>query len=141
MLLITVVSVRHIHNNSKIIESIGIRTDSKLMRAYLVCWIGVNVFAMADFLLCWFILVEYWEFDRDGGSNFYRQEKNLLIAEASVFIVMYIFLTLQNSLILLAYYRLAKNLSSQQKKLVADTLRKESISKQRGPADATESFS
>ena len=63
MMLITVVSVRHIHKNSKIIESIGIRTDSTLMRAYLVCWIGVNVFGTADFLLNSFILAEYFDYE------------------------------------------------------------------------------
>ena len=63
MMLITVVSVRHIHKNSKIIESIGIRTDSKLMKTYVVCWIGVNVFGTSDFLLSSFILVNYFDYE------------------------------------------------------------------------------
>ena len=62
-----------------------------------------------------------------------------MLAEVSVFIVLYVFLTLQNSMILIAYYRLAKNLPSRQKQLVADTLRKESMPKQNRPDDARES--
>ena len=133
LLLITALSVRHINKHSKGIEAIGIKTDSMLMKLYAVCWVGVNVFAIAIFTLGFFLVDQYWyyiyfsNFDWFWGTYDYAFVLRLQISYICLFMVSFVFLTMLNILILVAYYRLGKKLSSRAKLIVTNTLRTESL--------------
>ena len=51
LVIITSTSMYHIHKHSKAIEDIGIKTNSALMKAYAVGWIGLNLFGFVYFSL------------------------------------------------------------------------------------------
>ena len=61
MLVISLVSVLHIHRNSKVIERLGVKTDSTLMKLYAFCWIGLNLFDIVLFALSFYIIHEWQE--------------------------------------------------------------------------------
>ena len=46
MMLITLFSVKHIHKYSKSIKKMGIKTNSTLMKLYVVLWIGLNLMTL-----------------------------------------------------------------------------------------------
>lgn len=110
MTFISIVSVRHIHNQSKAIERIGIKTDSKLMKLYAFGWIGLNLFELILLALVIFIF-------------YVADNLRLIIVYEITFMVFFVFLVIHNLLIVLAYYRMSRKLSNRTKNLVASTLR------------------
>ena len=57
MTVITFGSLRHIHKHSKSIERIGIKTDWRMMKAYLIAWLGTDFFCLVDTVL--FAMVKF----------------------------------------------------------------------------------
>ena len=55
MMVITFVSMRYINRYSKVIEKIGVKTDSKLMKVYLFCWSGLNFFYLIHIAITFII--------------------------------------------------------------------------------------
>ena len=43
MMMMTLFSVRHIHKHSQSIEHLGIRTNSTVMKLYVIFWTGMNL--------------------------------------------------------------------------------------------------
>ena len=48
---VTFASIFHIHRHSKSIESIGVKTNSLLMKIYAVCWTCMNLFYLAHMII------------------------------------------------------------------------------------------
>ena len=111
MLLISLASVLHIHMNSKVIERLGIKTDSTLMKLYAFCWIGTNLFDIVLFTLSFLIIHEWYDYYWMKHMELVKTLR-LQIAYISIFMVVTVFLFLLNSLILSAYNRLSRKLSA-----------------------------
>ena len=117
MAVITFASVHHIHRHSKSIESIGVKTDSSLMKVYLTSWIALNFFYIAHLVLgCLLLplavdLSEKREIDSVYGLR-------VSISFVVCFILVQIFMSVQDILILIAYHRLGHKVSARTKHLV-----------------------
>lgn len=117
MAVITFASVHHIHKHSKSIESIGVKTDSTLMKIYLISWIALNFFYISHLVLGFFLLPlavdlsEKKEIDSTYGLR-------VSISFVVCFIIVQIFMSIQDILILMAYHRLGHKVSSRTKHLV-----------------------
>ena len=57
MMLVTLFSVRHIHKHSKSIVQMGIKTNSTVMKLYVVFWISLNLTSLVQ--LC--LMSVYWD--------------------------------------------------------------------------------
>ena len=60
MLLITLTSVRHIHKHSKVIEHLGIKANSTLMKMYAASWLILLLAFISDAVLAILFLVRFW---------------------------------------------------------------------------------
>ena len=66
--LVGIFSARHINNNSRSVERLGIRTNSKIMKLYLGFWMSVSVDCIVVGILM-IILTEEHELRRGAGDE------------------------------------------------------------------------
>ena len=126
MFVTTFASMLHIHRNSKIIEHIGVKTNSRLMKVYLIFWTSLNYIYLAHVILIILIAPE-------ALNNYYGDPYDemyvlkLIIAFIIDSIIILVLISALDLMIMLAYYRLSKKLSTRATKRVIQALRAESI--------------
>ena len=115
MALITLLSARHIHNNSKQVEKLGIRTNSVIMKVYVVFWISLAVCTTSCFALININTVQIHLADCCDSDFFLR----MMIAISTLISLLYVLIASLEIIMLYAYHRISERLSSKETKLLA----------------------
>ena len=119
-------AARHIHVNSKQVESLGIRTSSTLITLYVTFWIGLAIFSVSFLILLIWERVIYISYTKQGINTRKEKTDRDLRITISEFVVLMLLNILGKSLelmILYAYFRLSMKLSAQATKLVTESLK------------------
>ena len=121
MSTLTLFSVFYIHKHSKSIEHLGIRTNSSLMKAYVIFWTS----------LCFVVLLQMalYLVPRDGHGSWKQhisetKKRKFYISNTSLYFAQYMLCEGLDLLVLFAYFRLGKRLSTRTTKLVTKNLRR-----------------
>ena len=106
----------HIHKNSKQVERLGIRTNSMIMKLYVIFWIALALCTISSTMLV----------SIDNKLQ-YQKHNNVprmrIMIAASTFIGMLYFVSSTLEIIMLyAYYRMSQKMTSTETKLVARSL-------------------
>ena len=120
MLLITLTSVRHIHKHSKVIEHLGIKTNSTLMQMYAACWLVLLLAFISDTVLALMFLVR---FHKALKNLELEQELRFQIACQALSTLLSLATAMLDWLVLYAYHRLSNKMQAKVKNLVTHTLK------------------
>ena len=122
MTLSTLFSVLHIHKNSKSIEVLGIKTNSTLMKLYVIFWTTLSLVVLINLLL-YFMAKRRLENGYMSEVTFAKLE----IVQTSILSFEYMICPGLDLLVIFAYFRLGKKLSARAARIVASNLRRASI--------------
>ena len=104
-----VFSARHIENNSRSIERLGIRTNSKIMKFYLGFWTSISIDCIVVGVIM-IILTEEHKLKRGEEAD---EQKLRMLMSASILVSLRIIMaSCLDFLVLTTYYRLSKKLSA-----------------------------
>ena len=118
--LTTLLSARHIHLNSMQVEELGIRTNSTLMKVYVVFWLVLTFCVLTHYsIMSWYFkIMDRRGWDKDMNQ---RQWRLRMAEDIDICILNFISCSLE-IMILGAYFRLTKKYSAEATELVTRTL-------------------
>ena len=120
--VIGVSSARHITNNSKSVEQLGIRTNSRVMRVYLAFWVTLGFVSIAGGSCM--IMLDYDRRLHHGQHVKYKVTMVVCILIA----IRSLFVTCLDLQLFIAYYRISQKLSDKMSRMVTKNLRSDSSS-------------
>lgn len=131
--MVTLYSVCHIHNHSKSIEQLGIKTNSTLMKLYVILWTGESLTVIMQLTL--FIIPR--GVGMKAGVSKITLEK-YYIGYNALYFFQYTICAGLDLLVLYAYFRLGRRLSTRAVSMVAKNLRKATLQAELAEAEKTQ---